>query len=152
MGRINKTSKGPTGEDWWRLPRPFDDQIIAFPESEHPNYFKRAKHWFSFKSGGHQMHCISFLWQFGYKDQWDYSAFNMTNLEFALHAEHCSRALFRILTCQADITPVLFQRDKSALGSWKTMNAPHRCKKFDRMVKWQAEHKLEFVERTASRG
>ncbi|PYI07691.1 hypothetical protein BO78DRAFT_428813 [Aspergillus sclerotiicarbonarius CBS 121057] len=107
-------------EDWWSLPPPHEDQVIAAPE-----YY-------------HQLHCVRLLWMFAFRDQWDYTeGGNKSSLRYAVHTKHCYLALKRMLECQADITPVLFkERD----GGWETQNAPHKCKDFSTLLQWQADH------------
>ncbi|RAK96756.1 oxidase ustYa family protein, partial [Aspergillus ibericus CBS 121593] len=110
-------------EDWWSLPPPHEDQVIAAPE-----YY-------------HQLHCVRLLWMFAFRDQWDYTeGGNRSSLRYAVHTKHCYLALKRMLECQADITPVLFKEQGDESGVWETRNAPHKCKDFPTLLQWQADH------------
>lgn len=55
---------------------------------------------------------------------------------FRIHVNDCFLILMRMIKCQADLSHVLFQLDHSDMGQWKTRDAPHRCKNFDKMVDW----------------
>lgn len=84
----------------------------------------------------HQVHCVGLLWRFAHRHHWDYrSIWNMSEIVLKLHTNHCFLALFRIITCQADVTPTLFQLDSE--GYWRTRNAPHLCKSYDARMQWQ---------------
>ena len=89
------------------------------------------------------MHCVAFLWLFAYREYWDYrSLITTTELVFELHVNHCYLTLLTMMRCEADVTPVLFQKDTLGLGAWKTRDAPHRCKNFDLRSEWEREHKV----------
>ena len=45
----------------------------------------------------------------------------------------------RMVMCNADVTPVLLQEDEAR---WKTRDAPHRCKNWEALNSWQADHKV----------
>ncbi|KAI8949547.1 hypothetical protein F4801DRAFT_580373 [Xylaria longipes] len=80
---------------------------------------------------------------FQYMYHWDYeSVTNMTETIFQLHTNHCYLSLMTIIKCQADMTPVLFQKDHSNHGAWKPSNAPHRCKDFEKLTQWQRYHSI----------
>lgn len=66
----------------------------------------------------------------------------MTEVVFAIHANHCFLILMNMIKCQADVTPVLFRKDHYEMGEWKPVNAPHRCKNYDKLLEWQADHKI----------
>jgi len=88
------------------------------------------------------MHCLSFLYLFAYRDTWDVEGITkMSEFEFKFHVRHCSLVLFRMIKCQADVSPVLFQRDESGFGAWKTRDVPHKCKNLDKLRNWQSEHR-----------
>ncbi|PWY79743.1 hypothetical protein BO70DRAFT_293414 [Aspergillus heteromorphus CBS 117.55] len=121
MNKINKS----IDEDWWWLPPPHENQVIAAPE-----YY-------------HQLHCVRLLWLHAYRDQWDYTeGGSMSPSRFAVHTKHCYLALKRMLECQADISPVLFEEASSVEGSgvWKPLNAPQKCKDFSAVLEWHADH------------
>ncbi|KAK4240937.1 hypothetical protein C8A03DRAFT_12743 [Achaetomium macrosporum] len=123
--KLHLINKSADDFSWWRLPPPNDDQVIAFPEMTH------------------QMHCVAFLWLFAYREHWDYrTAFNISELLFELHVNHCYLTLFTMIRCQADVTPVLFRRDHTYMGAWKPRDAPHRCKKFDKLAEWERQHRI----------
>jgi Mycotoxin biosynthesis protein UstYa len=135
---INKSAEH---HRWWRLPPPNDNQVIAFPESK-----SNSSHITDWKNPitdsspvTHQMHCVALLWHFAYREDWDY---HMTEVVLKLHVNHCYLTLLTMMKCEADITPVLFQKDISGLGAWRTRDCPHRCKKFDRLAEWERKHKI----------
>lgn len=66
----------------------------------------------------------------------------MSLFEFKFHIRHCSLVLFRIIKCRGDVSPVLFQKDESGLGEWKTKNVPHKCKNIEKLQDWQLKHRV----------
>ncbi|KAL3421690.1 hypothetical protein PVAG01_05846 [Phlyctema vagabunda] len=106
---LEKLNKTWDQRNWWRLPPPLEGDLLAFPERSH------------------QLHCLSFLYLFAYRDSWDVEGITkMSPFEFKFHVRHCSLVLFRIIKCKADVSPVLFQRDESDFGVWKTIDVPHK--------------------------
>ncbi|KAK8084278.1 hypothetical protein PG997_005549 [Apiospora hydei] len=121
LPRINKS----LDEAWWTRPPPFNDEVLSVMEVTH------------------QLHCTTWIYRYIYRLQWDSATdMNITDLVFQLHANHCFISLFTMVQCQADMTPVLFQRDSSGLGAWKTRDAPHRCKQYERMTEWQKKNQI----------
>jgi len=93
------------------------------------------------------------LWLFAHRNEWDFRAVkNWTEDFFEIHNMHCSVMLLNLIKCQADVTPVLFQRASHAvgrssglglgLGKWEMRDARHRCKKFDALAKWERENQI----------
>ncbi|OJJ42507.1 hypothetical protein ASPZODRAFT_2119918 [Penicilliopsis zonata CBS 506.65] len=115
-----KAIRKSEAEDWWSLPYPDQDTIIAGPEFYH------------------QLHCVRLLWLAALRDEWDYTkGGNISSWRYAMHTKHCYLALEKMLECQADISPVLFEQGD---GVWETRNAPHKCKDFPALVQWQADN------------
>lgn len=143
LPRINKSLDDP----WWTRPPPFNDEVLSVMEGRQRESHQRpslpnANTDFQFPVT-HQLHCTTWIYRYIYRLQWDSATdMNISDLVFQLHANHCFISLFTMVQCQADVTPVLFQRDTSGLGAWKTMDAPHRCKKYERMTEWQKENQI----------
>lgn len=80
--------------------------------------------------GAHQVHCTWLLREWIYRDQFDYSEFtNITETRFHIHKDHCLLVLKTMIECKADATPVLFGKDPSGLGEWRTYDAPKKCRR-----------------------
>ncbi|KAI0151865.1 hypothetical protein GGR57DRAFT_513839 [Xylariaceae sp. FL1272] len=143
--KLREINKSTEAFEWWTRPPPLDDEVVAILEGK-SNLHLHIRIGFSSKDGptvAHQYHCVSLLWWFQYRHRWDFAAAtNMTEEVFRLHTNHCNLALMTMIKCQADVTPVLFRKDASDLGAWKTSDAPHRCKKFGGLVEWQREHSI----------
>lgn len=89
------------------------------------------------------MHCLGLIRQWIYRDQFDYSMFtNTSSTRFHIHKDHCFMILKTMIECQADVTPVLFARDTSGIGAWKTRDAPRKCRRNDALVRFIEENKL----------
>lgn len=67
---------------------------------------------------------------------------NSIEFNFELHVNHCYLTLLTMIKCQADVTPVLFQKDDSEMRTWKTRDVPHGCKKFDQLADWEREDEV----------
>ena len=95
-------------------------------------------------TGAHQIHCLGLVRQWIYRDQFNYDGefTNTSDTRFHIHKNHCLLVLKTIIKCVADVTPVLFERDTSGLGAWKTRDAPHKCRRNDLLGQWIEEHKV----------
>ncbi len=115
----------------------------------------------------HQLHCLDLIRQYTYRDQYDYSkqpAFDGTPQQvrhvsygpgWAIsgasgclcrlqHVDHCINSLRIYLQCVADVTPYLTKRDpKRPLGIDPDFNTQHKCRDFDKIRRWAAEHALD---------
>jgi hypothetical protein len=83
----------------------------------------------------HQAHCVGFMYLFLHRSEWDFSNIPA----FQRHGNHCIEAIMRMVMCNADVTPVLLQEDAKR---WKMRDAPHRCKNWEALNTWQADHKV----------
>ncbi|KAL4899982.1 hypothetical protein BDW74DRAFT_188709 [Aspergillus multicolor] len=102
-----------TNDDWWV----HDGDLIALPE------------W------AHQVHCIWLIRQWLYRDAFDYSPFtNISAARFHMHKDHCFLVLKTMVECKADATPILFAKDDSNLGAWRTVDPPKLCRRNERLV------------------
>ncbi|KAJ5410365.1 uncharacterized protein N7487_004724 [Penicillium crustosum] len=134
---INKSTET---HEWWSLPPPRDNEVIAMSEGIYEAKFIAVMH---------QVHCVGVLWLFAHRDEWDFRTIrNMTEDFMKIHSRHCNVMLMNMIKCMADVTPVLFQKDVnnsasgSGLGKWKTIDAPRRCKNFDKLWNWERENSI----------
>ncbi|GKZ81345.1 hypothetical protein AnigIFM56816_005860 [Aspergillus niger] len=125
---INKSTEE---REWWSLPPPREQEVIAMSEAMH------------------QVHCVGVLWFFVHRNEWDYrTAINKTEEFMQIHSRHCSVMLMNLIKCMADVTPVLFQKDTgnvisgTGLGAWKPRDAPRRCKRFDKIWDWERKNSI----------
>ncbi|KAI0514738.1 hypothetical protein F5B22DRAFT_610545 [Xylaria bambusicola] len=93
--------------------------------------------------GAHQIHCLNLVRQFIYRDHWDYSqlpSFSGGPATRRHHVDHCVATLRKVLTCQSDVTPYVYQvqLDGTAIGA----SAPRKCRKFSKLVDWVNNHSL----------
>ncbi|KXX81085.1 hypothetical protein MMYC01_202794 [Madurella mycetomatis] len=95
----------------------------------------------------HQLHCLDFIRQYTYRDQYDYSrqpAFDGTPEQVREHVDHCINSLRIHLQCTSDVTPYLIKRDaRRPLGIDPDFNTQHKCRDFQRIHKWAKEHELK---------
>ena len=124
--KLSLINKSIETREWWALPFPRDNEVIAMSEVMH------------------QVHCVGVLWLFARRDDWDYrTLLNKTELFMQIHQRHCGVVLLQMVKCMADMTPVLFQHDgNQRLGAWKPRDAPRRCKRFDRIAQWERDNSI----------
>ncbi|SPQ23032.1 377f3cf2-a9fb-417e-8677-5f07cbadc8b1 [Thermothielavioides terrestris] len=124
--KLDSVNKSTEAREWWTLPFPRNDEVIAMSEVMH------------------QVHCVGVLWLFAHRDNWDYrTILNRTELFMQIHQRHCGVVLLEMVKCMADVTPVLFQHDgNKRLGAWKPRDAPRRCKNFDLLAQWERDNSI----------
>ncbi|GAW23810.1 hypothetical protein ANO14919_133870 [Xylariales sp. No.14919] len=93
--------------------------------------------------GAHQIHCLNLVRQFIYRGHWDYSqlpSFSGGPATRRHHVDHCVSTLRKVLTCQSDVTPYVYQvrPDGTAVGA----SAPKKCRSFWKLVDWVNSHSL----------
>ncbi|KAK4455388.1 hypothetical protein QBC34DRAFT_374227 [Podospora aff. communis PSN243] len=95
----------------------------------------------------HQLHCLDFIRQYTYRDQYDYSkqlAFDGTPEQVREHVDHCINSLRIHLQCASDVTPYLIKRDpRRPLGIDPDFNTQHKCRDFERIHRWAKNHELK---------
>ncbi|KAL4861736.1 hypothetical protein BDV12DRAFT_190876 [Aspergillus spectabilis] len=116
--RISELNKS-TDDDWWV----HDGDLITLTE------------W------AHQIHCTWLIRQWLYHDSFDYSPFtNISSTRFHMHKDHCFLVLKTIIECNTDATPVLFAKDESGLGAWRTVDPPKMCRRNEQLVDYVKEN------------
>ncbi|KAK8090451.1 hypothetical protein PG997_005412 [Apiospora hydei] len=136
----------------WRLP------YIQFPEDKLQALNKTpAERYAHTKDGGvqgflnvfHQLHCLNFVRQYTYRDQYDYSNVTTFRAPDALvrgHVDHCVETIRKYLMCNADVTPVVFERDESnGVGFKSDFNMRRKCRDFGKIQRWTMENAASAV-------
>ncbi|KAL2277824.1 hypothetical protein FJTKL_15115 [Diaporthe vaccinii] len=95
----------------------------------------------------HQIHCLDFIRQYTYKDEYDYStlpSFDGSPRLVREHVDHCINSLRIYLQCASDVTPYLMRRDtQKPLGIDPDFNTQHKCRNFDAIHAWTKRHELQ---------
>ncbi|KAB8215519.1 hypothetical protein BDV33DRAFT_227529 [Aspergillus novoparasiticus] len=116
------------------IPYPYD-QIAKLNKSTDRDWWVQDGNLVTLTEWAHQVHCLGLLRQWIYRDQFDYSMFtNTSSTRFHIHKDHCFMILKTMIECQADVTPVLFAKDSSGTGAWKTRDAPRKCRRNDALA------------------
>ncbi|KAK1957582.1 hypothetical protein LY78DRAFT_707613 [Colletotrichum sublineola] len=93
----------------------------------------------------HQLHCLSFIRQYTYRDVYDYSnvtAFRAPQEVVRGHVDHCIETLRKSLMCTSDVTPIVFKLDPSrAPGTRSDFNIRRKCRNFEKIQTWSLENR-----------
>ncbi|KAF5858932.1 hypothetical protein ETB97_003535 [Aspergillus alliaceus] len=124
------------------IPYPYD-QIARLNKSTERDWWVHDGKLVTLTEWAHQVHCLGLIRQWIYRDQFDYSDFtNTSSVRFHIHKNHCFLILKTMIECQADVTPVLFEKDLSGVGAWKLRDAPRKCRRNQALVEFIEENKI----------
>ncbi|KAK2058041.1 hypothetical protein LY76DRAFT_616784 [Colletotrichum caudatum] len=135
---------------WRVLPIRFPEDKLALLNKTPP---ERYEHVPESLGGGvkgfvnvfHQLHCLSFIRQYTYRDEYDYrnaTAFRAPQVVVRGHVDHCIETLRKALMCTSDVTPVVFELDPSrASGSKSDFNMRRKCRNFEKIQEWSLENR-----------
>ncbi|KAB8250684.1 hypothetical protein BDV35DRAFT_400548 [Aspergillus flavus] len=128
------------------IPYPYD-QIEKLNKSTDRDWWVQDGNLVTLTEWAHQVHCLGLIRQWIYREQFDYSMFtNTSSTRFHIHKDHCFMILKTMIECQADVTPVLFARDTSGIGAWKTRDAPRKCRRNDALAIFARRTDVKYAE------
>ncbi|KAK3935488.1 hypothetical protein QBC46DRAFT_397389 [Diplogelasinospora grovesii] len=135
----------------WRLPTIHfaEEKMVALNKTPADLYAKVAP-----KYGGdmmgffdvfHQLHCLSLVRQYTYRNDYDYSnvtAFRAPEEVVRGHIDHCIETIRKAIMCTGDVTPVVFRKDDGRAEGFKSdFNIQRKCRNFTKIQEWAFEHR-----------
>ena len=98
------------------------------------------------------MHCLSLIREAIHLNEFDFNDYidPTKDIVFDYHANHCLFALDTVVRCKADISPVVLEEREETVGglagaqlsAWRLRDPIKRCRKFEPLRDWFAEHPI----------
>ncbi|KAF4625989.1 hypothetical protein G7Y89_g12182 [Cudoniella acicularis] len=133
--------------------------LVAFDEDKLPLLNKsKTQNWRRAKDGRvlaslevfHDLHCLSFIRQYTYRNEYDYSdniAFGGGDEMIREHVDHCIESLRLKIECTSDVTPYMeVLSAQSPGGRQLDFDTQHRCRNFDNIREWYKRNTVSWAE------
>ncbi|KAJ3552825.1 hypothetical protein NM688_g3949 [Phlebia brevispora] len=96
----------------------------------------------------HQMHCLNTIRKAlapeYYIDPVTGKLGNLGPGQLRAHLSHCVDSLRQGIMCAGDISPIVWHRNTPNESAIIELEVPHTCRKYDKLVGWAKEHKIQY--------
>lgn len=97
-----------------------------------------------FQSNSFQQNLVR---QYTYRDEYDYSNVTAFRAQPELvrgHVDHCIETIRKSIMCASDVTPVVFELDRSRPTGFKSdFNMRRKCRNFDKIQDWAVANAVQ---------
>lgn len=94
----------------------------------------------------HQMHCVNLLRKASWAEYYGPidTSFQASPEILRMHLDHCVEMLRQNIMCHADVTMISWYWVEGRTVPYPNFNIRHRCRNFEKIMDWSAEHAVHI--------